>query len=314
LKRPRITVILPVYNGEGWLRQCVQSVLNQTFTDFELLVGDDASTDRSRAIVGGFSDPRIRLYTSDANVGLFANLNRLLRKAKAPLIRFLCQDDALEPFAAKEEVAYFEAHPEIVLSICQAMELDQHGNVIDEWPQSADAPIEYSSAISLQLAVYYGCIAGNLSTTCVRRAPLQGIGGFDETYHLAGDYDLLVRLCQRGPIVDLQKTLVKVRQHDGRLSLSKPARKGFVQETRRIRAQLIPMLRRGIRSHAIWYTYWRHNVQDTHCMLRCLLEGRFSDCRDIAGTMGIRDVAAGLIAWTITVNNHIYKPRPRYQD
>jgi glycosyltransferase involved in cell wall biosynthesis len=314
VNNPRISLMLPVYNGETWLRSCVQSVLEQTFTDFELLVGDDASADRSREIVASFSDPRIRVYPSEANIGLFANLNRLLREAKAPLVRFLCQDDALEPFAAAEEVASLEAHPGVVLSICQAREIDECGEPILEWPRSSNAPIVYSSAISLQLLLYHGCIAGNLSTMCVRRALLQELGGFDEAYRLAGDYDLLVRLCRRGPILDLQKVLVRIRRHSRRLSLSKPARKGFVDETRRIRAQLIPMLLHGVRSYAVWYTYWRQNVLDTHCMLRCLVDGRFSDCRNIAGTMGIHDVAAGLVAWTITLNNHIYSPRPRYQD
>jgi glycosyltransferase involved in cell wall biosynthesis len=314
VNRPRISLILPIYNGEAWLHQCVQSVLDQTFTDFELLIGDDASADGSREIVAGFSDSRIRVRQSDVNAGLFRNLNRLLREAKAPLVRFLCQDDVLEPFAVAEEVAYLEEHPGVVLSICQAHEIDEHGKAIREWPQSSDGPISYSSAISLQLLLYHGCIAGNLSTMCVRRALVQEVGGFDETYRLAGDYDLLVRLCQRGPIVDLQKALVKIRRHDGRLSLSKPARTGFVDETRRIRAQLIPMLLNGVRSYAVWYIYWRQNVLDTHCMLRCLRDGRFKDCRDVVGIMGVRDVTAGLVAWTLTLNNRIYRPKPRYQD
>jgi GT2 family glycosyltransferase len=157
------------------------------------------------------------------------------------------------------EVAYLEGHPGVVLSICQAREIDERGKAIREWPRSSDGPISYSSAISLQLLLYHGCIAGNLSTMCVRRALVQEVGGFDETYRLAGDYDLLVRLCQRGPIVDLQKALVKIRRHDGRLSLSKPARTGFVDETRRIRAQLIPMLGTGSDRMPSKY-YWRRNV------------------------------------------------------
>jgi glycosyltransferase involved in cell wall biosynthesis len=314
VNRPRISLILPVYNGEAWLRQCVESVLDQTFTDFELLVGDDASEDRSREIVSGFSDPRVRVHQSDANTGLFGNLNRLLREVKAPLVRFLCQDDVLEPFAVAEEVAYLEGHPGVVLSICQAREIDEHGNAIREWPQYSDGPISYSSTIGLQLLLYHGCIAGNLSTMCVRRALVQLVGGFDEAYRLAGDYDLLVRLCQRGPIVDLQKALVKVRRHDGRLSLSKPARTRFVEETRRIRAQLIPMLLQGVRPYAVWYTYWRQNVLDTHCFVRCLVERRFRDCADIARSMGARDLSAGIAAWTVTLNNHLYRPKPRYRE
>jgi glycosyltransferase involved in cell wall biosynthesis len=314
VNRPRISLILPVYNGEAWLHQCVQSVLDQTFADFELLIGDDASADRSREIVASFSDPRIRVRQSDVNAGLFGNLNRLLCDAQAPLVRFLCQDDVLEPFAVAEEVAYLEGHPGVVLSICQAREIDEHGNAICEWPRFSDDPISYSSTISLQLLLYHGCIAGNLSTMCARRELMQQVGGFDETYRLAGDYDLLVRLCQRWPIVDLQKAHVKVRRHDGRLSLSRPARATFVEETRRIRAQLIPMLLDGVQPYAVWYTYWRQNVLDTHCFVRCLVERRFRDCADIARSMGARDLSAGIAAWTMTLNNHLYRPKPKYRE
>jgi glycosyltransferase involved in cell wall biosynthesis len=61
---PRVSVVLPVYNGETWLRSCVQSVLNQTLAEFELIIGDDGSTDRSRDILAEFDDPRIRLCPS----------------------------------------------------------------------------------------------------------------------------------------------------------------------------------------------------------------------------------------------------------
>src|SRR5262249_15855714 len=133
LMASKISVILPVYNGEPWLEQCIRSVFNQTLADFELLVGDDASTDRSRGILADLKyDSRLHVFEFDQNVGLFSNLNRLVEKFKAPIVRFLCQDDMLEPNCLAQELAYFESHPEVVMSICSYHFINDEGQVIAE--------------------------------------------------------------------------------------------------------------------------------------------------------------------------------------
>src|SRR5687768_9681818 len=98
--RPAISVLMPVYQGETFLAIALESVASQTFTDYELLIRDDGSTDRSLKIVESFRNPRFRVVQKpSARRGLFPNLNTILKEAAAPLCQILCQDDALEPEA-----------------------------------------------------------------------------------------------------------------------------------------------------------------------------------------------------------------------
>jgi glycosyltransferase involved in cell wall biosynthesis len=309
---PRISVVLPVYNGEAWLGAAVQSVLEQTLEDFELIIGDDASSDRSVDILRGFSDSRLRVHRYEQNVGLFRMLNRLISKATGPVVHFFCQDDVMEPACLLEEASFFETHPDVVFSICQATMIDATDDVVGHWPLSSEAPIIYDTSTTLQLLLFHGCIAGNLSTVCVRRRCFEDAGGFNEQYRLAGDYEMWVRLSQRGPLADLQKRLVRERLHRRRLSFSQPARVGFVRECRTIRDRLVALQADEARSYAARYTYWRQNVLDTHSLMRCLMEGRFAESRELARVMGARDLAAGITAWLITANNHLYRPKPRF--
>jgi glycosyltransferase involved in cell wall biosynthesis len=305
---PPISVILPVYNGEAWLEQCIRSVFNQTLTDFELLVGNDASTDRSRGILAGLNhDSRLHVFEFDQNVGLFRNLNRLLEKSSAPIVRFLCQDDILEPNCLAREVEYFETHPEVVMSICSLLFIDDENHVIAEHKNS---PYIVGPELCLQMLYYYGCIAGNLSTVAARRASLEQAGGFDESFRLAGDYEMWVRLCQFGKVAERCDRLIRLRQHPRQLSKSKDVEVQFIYENRRIRAQILPLLPKGIQLKALRYTSWRQDALDAHYFVRCLMVADFVKCLRLIRTMGFRAFVMGLVHWLLTLNNHLYRPKP----
>jgi len=305
---PPISVILPVYNGEAWLEQSIRSVFNQTLTDFELLVGDDASTDRSRGILAGLNyDTRLHVFEFDRNVGLFRNLNRLLEKSSAPIVRFLCQDDILEPNCLAREVEYFETHPEVVMSICSLLFIDDENHVIAE---HKNTPYIVGRELCLQMLYYYGCIAGSLSTVSARRASLEQAGRFDESFCLAGDYEMWVRLCQFGNVAERSDRLIRLRQHAGQLSKSKDVGVQFIYENRRILAQILPLLPKGLRRRALRYTSWRQDALDAHYFVRCLMVADFGKCWRLIRIMGFRSLAMGLVHWLLTLNNHLYRPKP----
>ena len=299
---------MPVYNGETWLGPCIRSVLDQTLSDFELLLRDDCSTDCSRDIVAGFqSDPRLRFFQSDQNVGLFGNLNQLLAKAQAPIVRFLCQDDLLERNCLAEEVEYFLNHPDVVMSISSVHLVDGQNRVIGEW---GAGPSIFTPKICLQLLLYHGCIAGNLSTVSARRSAIEQVKGFDETFRMAGDHEMWVRLCQLGNVADRYERLVRIREHPGRFSHVAGGGVQFIIEGRRIRVQIFNLLPEHIRRRALRYVYLRNNVLEAHHFIRRLMAGSFDECATLIRIMGLRDFAAGLIMWLLTLNNHLYRPRP----
>jgi glycosyltransferase involved in cell wall biosynthesis len=308
---PKISVILPVYNGQAWVGSCIRSALSQTLRDFELVVGDDGSTDGSRSIIAGFDyDSRLRLFPFDRNVGLFGNLNRLLENARAPIVRFLCQDDLLEPQCLAEDVAYFESQPDVVMSMCSVRVIDAEDRVLDEW-DTISAVI--SPSLCLQHLFFYGCVAGNLSTVSAQRAAIERAGLFDDSFQLAGDYEMWVRLGQLGNVAYRREKLIRIREHTGRLSKSAHSGVQFVDENRRIRSHILTLLPEQIQKDAVGYAYWRQNVLDTHHFLRCLTAGRFGDCSSLLRIMGFRDLAAGFALWFLTMNNHLYRPTPVFR-
>jgi glycosyltransferase involved in cell wall biosynthesis len=309
---PKISVILPVYNGERFLREALESVFAQTETSFELIVGDDGSTDRTPDILAEFADPRMRVLLFEANLGLFHNLNRILREARGPLIHFLCQDDVLTAECLAEDVRFFAAHPDATMSMCQATMVDEKGGVLGQWPTGGE-PVVYERIIGLQLFLYHGCVPGNLSTVCVRRSAFDHVGGFDESFMVAGDYEMWVRLCSLGRLANLQKPLVKERHHSRRLSWSPGSGVRFVRENRRVRSILMPLLPRQMRPYAKRYVYLRQNVLDTHHFMTCLRHGRLREARELMEIMGA-DLFVGVPTWLLTVNNHFYRPKPLYVE
>src|SRR5262245_238256 len=109
---PAISVVLPVYNGVPYIRESVRSVLTQTFTDFELLVWDDGSTDSTGEALASLRDPRVRRFTNGVNQGLFPTLNLAIAQCRGDLIRLWAQDDRMLPQCLEKETAFSERHPE----------------------------------------------------------------------------------------------------------------------------------------------------------------------------------------------------------
>lgn len=308
---PIISVILPVFNGENYLYQCINSVINQSMYDFELLIGDDYSSDKSRQIIESFSDSRIKTFFGKENEGLFKNLNQLIKSTAAPLIRILCQDDILEKNCLDEEVKFFDKHPQIGMSFCKAYLINKQGDTISKGALN-DMPDVLDPSLSAQCFFYFGCLPGNLSTVCVRRDSFERAGLFDESYQVAADYEMWVRICRYRKLGVLHNHLVRLRLHRGQLSRSSSSGTKFIFEQRKLRSQLLSELPKEIKYYASIHQRFRQDVIDTHYCIKSLISGRFKDFFRIVKLMGIGNFMFNVILWILTLNNHLYKPRPRF--
>src|SRR5574340_1112156 len=103
--RPLISVCLPTYNNEGFIARTLQSVLRQTCSDFEIIITDDNSSDRTLAVVQGFADPRVRVLRNEVNLGMGGNWNKALSGAQGKYAKLLCGDDILYPECLQRQVA-----------------------------------------------------------------------------------------------------------------------------------------------------------------------------------------------------------------
>jgi glycosyltransferase involved in cell wall biosynthesis len=208
---PRVSVVMPVFNGERYLAAAVESVLGQTLQDIELVVVDDASSDASRQIIERFgrADRRVRLVANDENLGVAGALNRGWREARASNIAIAHADDVALPDRLSRQVEFLDIRPNVaavggaVITIDAA---DRRGSTL-RFPTS-------SRMIHATLA-RHNCLAH--PSVMLRRSALEHVGGYRFDY--VEDYDLWLRLSEHFELANLAEPLVLYRIHADQLSL-----------------------------------------------------------------------------------------------
>jgi glycosyltransferase involved in cell wall biosynthesis len=207
---PRVSIILPVYNGAATICETVNSALSKSFSDFELIIIDDGSDDATPALLDAMSDPRmaIRRYP---NAGLASSRNRGLSLAKGDLIAFLDADDLWLPEKLKLQVAALESRPEAALAFGWTDYIDERGRFIHAGQHAVPG-----DDLLNQLMVNNFIETG--SNPLLRREAFHQCGNFDEALPAAEDWDLWLRVAARFPFVLVPQTLVLYRVHPGSMS------------------------------------------------------------------------------------------------
>jgi glycosyltransferase involved in cell wall biosynthesis len=301
-----ISVVLPVYNGKDYLEEAIKSVLAQTHGDFELVLSDDGSSDGSQEIMRSFSDSRIRILQPERR-GLFENLNRLLRESRSPLVHILCQDDIMAPTCLEEETRFMALHPSAGMAFSKYLSIDGHGQFLSAC-ELGDLPALMPPMLTLQCLFYHGCIPGNLSTVCIRRACLDVIGSFNASFGVSADYEMWMRLGQRWDMGVCHKHLLSIRLHDKQLSHARSSGLAFVQQNRRICMLLLPLLPEEIRVKAQVYDRRRHCVRAVHFGMRSLLGGESAALLGVVRALGAAVFLRAFFFWLITMNNRLWTP------
>ncbi|MBD2362800.1 glycosyltransferase [Anabaena minutissima FACHB-250] len=201
---PSITVLMPVYNGEIYLREAIDSILDQTFQDFEFLIINDGSTDSTREIICSYDDPRIRLIDNDCNLGLTRSLNKGLKLAEGEFIARQDADDVSEPERLAKQVAFLETHPEVALVGTWYKDIDPQGKLIEK----RNLPCN-STQIRWEILFY--CPFVHSAVMFHKNSIAEQIGFYNEAYSYAQDYDLWWRIARRLQIVNLNEYLVNLR-------------------------------------------------------------------------------------------------------
>ncbi|WP_159976999.1 MULTISPECIES: glycosyltransferase [unclassified Novosphingobium] len=232
---PRVSVILPCYNGEIYLREAVQSILDQTLADFELIVVDDGSTDGSPAILQDMAgkDARIRVVTQP-NGGIVAALNTAIEYAQGQYIARMDADDVSFPERLAFQASYLDRHPDVVLVGGYA--------VGDRNPTPTSTRTTGGRHASTDLSVFPPRIAVSMHPLIMMRAAaLRAMRGYRSDYRHAEDYDLFIRASAHGRIENPPVDVLFYRRHEGAISI------GNVEEQERsaVRAELDAIARAG---------------------------------------------------------------------
>ena len=210
---PRISVLMPTYNGKAFIQDAVESVLAQRLTDWELLISDDGSKDGTREFLRELQDPRIRVVEQPTNLGIFGNLNYLLRQAKAPVAKILCQDDILLPNCLERVESFMEAHPTCAVSRCLQSGHEEWVALRKRHQLEITLPEFLQPKAALLAFATFGNIVGNLCKATCRPAMVLEAGGFDQSYPYAGDYEGWSRIAARHGIALQNEQLVVQRRH-----------------------------------------------------------------------------------------------------
>ncbi len=183
---PLISVIIPVYNGEKTIRETIESVLNQTLSDFELIVINDGSQDSTLEIISSIQDPRLRVI-SYPNAGLSASRNRGISQATGDYISFIDADDLWTPDKLEAQLRALEASPQAAVAYSWT-------DCIDESSQFLRQGSHITASGNIWANLLLSNFLDNGSNPLIRRQALTEVGGFDESLRAAEDWDMYLRL------------------------------------------------------------------------------------------------------------------------
>lgn len=196
---------MAVFNGERHLKQAVDSILTQTFTDFEFIIIDDCSTDETKSILESYSDPRLTVLRNSKNIGLTKSLNRGIRQARGRYLARMDADDISEPSRFTRQIGFLESHPRHAVVGSFARVIDDKSSLITRWELPVDDP-----GIHRRLKRDNGIIHGS---ALIRMECLKAVGCYDGTIPYSQDYDLWLRLSERFRLANLPEYLYSQRRH-----------------------------------------------------------------------------------------------------
>ena len=199
---------MPVYNCELYIKEAIDSVLNQTFSDFELIIIDDCSTDNTVSVIEKISDNRICLYKKKTNSGLIASLNFGISIAKGDYLARMDGDDICLPERFARQIDFLEKNPDIILCGTAIKFIGSASNIL-VFPQNHEE-------IVINLFSFLPTFA---HPTVMGKKEIFEKNNYNEDYEFAEDYELWTRLVQVGKVASLKEVLLEYRVHPAQVSV-----------------------------------------------------------------------------------------------
>ena len=203
-EKPKVTILMSVYNGERYLREAIDSILNQTFRDFEFLIINDGSTDSTKEILNSYRDPRIKIINNKKNIGLTKSLNKGLRLASGEYIARQDADDISLPQRLEKQVEFLDSNSQTALVGSWTEVIDENEKTQEVWHSLAQPHL-----------LRWRLLFCNQFTHCAimfRKNIVMQIEGYSEKMSSAQDYDLWSRISFYWGVANIPEVLVKWRK------------------------------------------------------------------------------------------------------
>lgn len=206
----RVSVLMPVYNGEKYISDAIESVLKQTYTDFEFIIVNDCSTDNTENIIKEYSDDRIKLITNEKNSGVAKSLNNAVKYCNGEYIARMDADDISLPERFEKQVRFLDDDQNIGVVACNTMTFCGD-KIINEKGWSNTEPDK------IKVDLLFACAIAHPSVM-IRKSALENVGVYDEEYNGIEDYELWCRISEKYGIACLPDVLFKYRIHEAQVS------------------------------------------------------------------------------------------------
>ena len=239
MEKPTVSVIIPVYNKREYIKETVNSVLNQDFGSFEIIVVDDGSTDDSLEVVKSISDPRLQIF-SQSNSGVERSRNFGFSKSVGPFVVFLDADDLMSSNRLRKQVDLFNATKDLVLVGTWASVIDHSGEMIGSIrPPTSNAALKLAHLFRNQFVS---------SSVMIKRSVIENGVVFNESRgkRFAEDYDLWLRLAQKGQVSNIPENLTAYRRLNA--SRSQSIDRSLLESARDISAEWLRLNTRRFES------------------------------------------------------------------
>ena len=249
---PKISVVMPVCDGRPFLDTALGSVLDQTYTDFEFIIVDDGSTDGSAEVLRHHAsrDDRLRVF-QQKNLGATLAQNRGVQEAQGEYIARMDADDVSLPKRFERQVAYLEANPGCSAVGGQALLIDENGEPIrnSTSPPFSDDDGQMEGLLEEHRAIEKALLEGEWPlvhpAVMMRRAVVEGAGGYDERFQANQDHDLFLRLAEHGRLANLPTMVLKYRRHRRQVTAERSGR-NFASKYRKTKIRREAHQRRGL--------------------------------------------------------------------
>jgi glycosyltransferase involved in cell wall biosynthesis len=210
-RRPRVSIVMPTFRRAGVIADTIRSLLDQTYTDFELLVRDDDGEDGTGDIVRGLGDPRVRYHRNPQRLRMPGNLNSGIRETVGELV-LVCHDhDLYAPTLVARMVEVLDANPSALFVHCGAVGIDESGRTVENWVQELPELTAGERWVHRMLENFASPVTAN---SMVRRSAHEQHGLYDPDYGFVADVELWMRLSRRGDVAYVAEPLLRLRARE----------------------------------------------------------------------------------------------------
>jgi glycosyltransferase involved in cell wall biosynthesis len=217
---PRVSVVVPAYNNADYIGETIESILAQSFTDFELIIADHSSTDGTMDVIAQYDDPRIRVLETEAGGGAKRNWDRVTAEATADLVKLVCGDDTIFPNSLAAQVEAFDDNPTAVLVASQRTLIDAHGKTVIASRGLGGLKGLVSGKVAARTAVRAGAnIFGEPGCVMMKRAVLEQVGSWDNSHPYLIDQATFIAVALHGDVVAIAEPLASFRISAGQWSV-----------------------------------------------------------------------------------------------